>query len=45
MPQTAHPPTDAKAGPTKPAVRAVLARAFVLSPDDNFVEAAPVPVA
>ena len=44
MPQTTHLPTDAKAGPTKPAVRAVLARTFVLGPDGNFVEAAPVPV-
>jgi len=38
MPQTTHLPTDAKAGPTKPAVRAVLARKLALGPDDHFVE-------
>jgi len=31
-------PTDAKAGPTKPAVRSVLARKLALGPDDHFVE-------
>lgn len=31
-------PNDAKAGPTKPEVRAVLARKLALGPDDHFVE-------
>ena len=31
-------PEDAKAGPTKPAVRAVLERKLALGPDDHFVE-------
>lgn len=31
-------PNDAKAGPTKPAVRAVLGRKLGLGPDDHFVE-------
>lgn len=31
-------PNDARAGPTKPEVRAVLARKLALGPDDHFVE-------
>ena len=31
-------PNDAKAGPTKPEVRAVLARKLALGPEDHFVE-------
>jgi cobalt-precorrin-6B (C15)-methyltransferase len=31
-------PNDAKAGPTKPEVRSVLARKLSLGPDDHFVE-------
>jgi len=31
-------PNDAKAGPTKPEVRAVLARKLALGSDDHFVE-------
>ncbi|MDB2239357.1 precorrin-6Y C5,15-methyltransferase (decarboxylating) subunit CbiT [Halorubrum ezzemoulense] len=36
--QATNLPNDAKAGPTKPEVRAVLARKLALGPDDHFVE-------
>jgi len=36
--QVTRLPNDAKAGPTKPAVRAVLQRKLALEPDDHFVE-------
>ncbi|MFC7323513.1 precorrin-6Y C5,15-methyltransferase (decarboxylating) subunit CbiT [Halorubrum rutilum] len=36
--QATRLPNDAKAGPTKPEVRAVLARKLALGPDDHFVE-------
>ena len=36
--QATQLPNDAKAGPTKPEVRAVLARKLALGPDDHFVE-------
>ena len=36
--QTTRLPNDAKAGPTKPEVRAVLERKLALGPDDHFVE-------
>ncbi|MUW13302.1 precorrin-6Y C5,15-methyltransferase (decarboxylating) subunit CbiT [Halorubrum sp. CBA1125] len=36
--QVTRLPTDAKAGPTKPEVRAVLARKLALGPADHFVE-------
>lgn len=36
--QTTRLPNDAKAGPTKPAVRAVLERKLALGPADHFVE-------
>ena len=36
--QVTRLPNDAKAGPTKPEVRAVLQRKLALGPDDHFVE-------
>ena len=38
MMQAIRLPNDAKAGPTKPVVRAVLERKLKLGPDDHFVE-------